>query len=409
MLKKILKFIKNFFKSNTVPKIIAIAVAAILWIYVSSTQSTAGKFPGSINLRSTNTSPGLVAIYDQSTVDVEIMADPADWKKLSADSFSATVDLNGLSEGTYQLEISVTCSIPDVKITKVNPAKTYVSLEKIITKTININVSSEGAPAEGLAVGEVALDPETVEVSGASSVVNSLTEASALLALNGESNDFEKSLRVFAKDDKGVEIKGLIFSPEHINAKVDLIRASNSKTVGVKVITSGTPKQGYYVSSVAVNPSTIDISGSGSALSAINFLETEKVDISDVSTTLERSVSLNIPNGVAVSTSNGSRVRVTISFAESETSKSVTVNIVAGNLNDSLRMTYAPTDIKVVISGSASAIAKVGQAVDYNLDLSGKGVGQFTQVLATSNLTLQSGISALNIIPNTVTVTLESK
>ena len=384
-------------------------VAAILWIYVSSTQSTAGKFPGSITLRSTNTPPGLVAIYDQSSVDVEIMADPADWKKLSADSFSATVDLNGLSEGTYQLEISVTCSIPDVKITKVNPAKTYVSLERIITKSANINVSSEGSPAEGLAVGEVALDPETVEVSGASSIVNNLTEASALLVLNGESNDFEKSLRVFAKDDTGNEIKGLIFTPEYINTKIDLIKASNSKTVGIKVVTSGTPKQGYYVSNVATTPPTIDITGSASAISAVNYLETEKVDIGDISTTIEQSVSLNIPNGVAISTSNGSRVRVTISFAESETSKSVTVKINANNLNDSLRMTYAPTDIKVVISGSASAIAKVGQSIEYNLDMNGKGAGQYSQLLSTSNLTLPNGISALNIIPNTITVTLESK
>jgi YbbR domain-containing protein len=406
---KVFKFIKNFFKNNTGPKILAIAIAAILWIYVSSSQSTAGKFPGSINLRSTNTPPGLIAIYDQSMVDVEIIASPADWKKLSADSFSATVDLNGLSEGTYQLEISVTCSIPDVKITKISPAKTFVSLERIITKSASININSEGAPADGLAVGEVVLNPETVEVSGASSVINNLTEATATLALSGESNDFEKSLRVFAKDESGNEIKNLTFNPEHVNAQVDLIRASNSKTVGIKVMTTGTPKDGFYVSGVSVTPSTIDIAGSSAAISVVSTLETEKVDISGASSTIERSVALNLPNGVAISTGSGSRVRITISFTESEISKTIAVNIVAGNLDSGLRMTYSPTDIKAVLSGSTSAIAALGQSVDYKLDLSGKPAGQYTQALSTSNLVLPGGVTAISVVPSSVTITLENK
>ena len=112
---------------------------------------------------------------------------------------------------------------------------------------------------------------------------------------------------------------------------------------------------------------------------------------------------------MAISTGSGSRVRITISFTESEISKTIAVNIVAGNLDSGLRMTYSPTDIKAVLSGSTSAIAALGQSVDYKLDLSGKPAGQYTQALSTSNLVLPGGVTAISVVPSSVTITLENK
>jgi len=74
-------------------KLFCLLAAILLWVYVAAGQSAVGKFPGNIEIRAINVPSGLVAIFDNQSVEIKIMADSATWRKLSADSFTAYVDL----------------------------------------------------------------------------------------------------------------------------------------------------------------------------------------------------------------------------------------------------------------------------------------------------------------------------
>jgi len=65
------------------------------------------------------------------------------------------------------------------------------------------------------------------------------------------------------------------------------------KTVPVKPVIIGTPKRGFAVSSVEVVPKDVTIKGIRSAVSRINILRTEPVDIADLEETSVQDVRLD--------------------------------------------------------------------------------------------------------------------
>ncbi len=66
-----------------------------------------------------------------------------------------------------------------------------------------------------------------------------------------------------------------------------------SKTVPVQPVISGTPKAGFFVSSVEAEPKDVIIEGIRSEIANVKFLKTEPIDITDTSETLVQDVRLD--------------------------------------------------------------------------------------------------------------------
>lgn len=401
----------KFIVQNWSVKLLCFAAASILWIYVSASQNSVGKFPSSIKIKAINTPSGLVALYDTKVVNVKVMAEPNVWRKLSPDSFSAYLDLSGLTEGTNELPVNVVSSVPGVQVVERDPAQLFVTLEPIISKTININERTEGSAAEGLVTGDVELDPNQTSVKGPRSIVNNLTEATVVLTLNGESQDFEKTLAVNIYDDQGEIITDVELSPNQVKASVPIVKASNNKTVGVKVKINGTPKLGYYISNIAVTPPVVDITGTRSVVADVNFIETYPIDVSNKSDTFETDVNLSISNGLALQTGMANKVKVKITLAPNEVSKEMIVPLTYDNLDVTQKVSaITPAEVRVICSGSAEAInsLKVADLVA-NLDLKSRVNGIYNFDLTTASITAPTGVSVVSVLPSAVAVTLEKK
>lgn len=403
--------IKNIFTKNIAAKIICVFAAIVLWIYVASGQSSVGKFPGDIQITAKNVPSGLVAIYDDKTVQVQIMAEQKVWKQLSADSFSAYVDLNGLSTGTYELSVNVASSVEGVQIISKTPDKIFVRLEKIVSKKVSVSPRTEGSAGEGLVAGNIELVPNNVDVSGPSSIVNNLAEAIAPIRLNGETADIEKNIPVTAYSDDGKEVKDLTFTPSEVKAKIPIVKASNNKTVGIKALTSGAPKDGFYVSKISIVPATVDVTGPISLLSSINYIETAKIDINNTSSNFEKEVALTIPDGVGLQKGQLSRVKVLIALSENSITRSISPQVVAVNLNSGLRLaSYSPTEIKVMVSGPQSQINSLtSNDLKIKVNAAGRVAGNFNYDISLGSVELPAGLSAVSVLPSSIAVTLENK
>ena len=109
------KIIKAIFRNFPV-KIICLLIAAGLWIYVGMGQAQSGTFPGRLPIEFRHAPSGLVAISDIDSVSIKIVASANLWKTLGTSSFSAVVDLTGLSEGIFEVPIDVTTDISEVQI-----------------------------------------------------------------------------------------------------------------------------------------------------------------------------------------------------------------------------------------------------------------------------------------------------
>lgn len=410
MFKTVKKWIVKFFGRNPFPKLVAVAIAVLLWIVVASGQSTLGKFPGTIPVQANNIPQGLTAIIDDEEVEIEVMAEPAVWNSLSEDSFTAYVDVSSLKEGTYELDVQVSTSVDDVTITKVTPEKIFVRLESIVTEDILVTHRVEGSAAEGLVVGNVELVPDTISVSGPSSQVGKINEVNVIIRLNGESNDFERLEKVVVFGSDGKEVSNMVFNPLEVLAKISLVKASNNKTVGVKVKTSGTPKEGYFVSKITVTPSVVDVTGPNSILRGINYVETDPIELNGKSETIEREVFLNLIDGTALQRGQSSRARVVVELAEEATTKVVDLTIMPQNLATNLIFSYSPIPIKVILTGTSQALLGVeSDDITIDIDLVGKEAGSQNYELDINNITLPENVTVTSLVPSSINVVLEQK
>ncbi|MCL5410832.1 MAG: CdaR family protein [Patescibacteria group bacterium] len=395
-------------------KLFCLFAAGLLWVYIAAGQNSVGKFPGSIKIRAINVPSGLVASYDAKTVDIKVMADPLIWRKLSAETFSAYVDLSAHSEGTYELDVNVVSSIPGVQIVEKNPDKIFVSLEPIISKEVNINKKIEGNAADGLVAGSIDLLPTKVEAKGPKSLINNLTEATVVVKLNGETSDFTKTLTVKAFNEKGDEIEGIDFIPDEVKATIPIVKTSNNKTVGIKAKIEGSPKAGYYVSSIIINPSTVDILGPAEVLNVINFIETFAIDVTNSSSDLEKEIPLDLKSGVTLQQNSPSKVKVKIKFSRSEITREISPSITTKNLDSSLYpSTITPNQIKVIISGPIDTInnlkaSDVVLALDFQDKKASQG-GTYNFDLNSKSFSAPDGVSIISILPSSIYVVVDKK
>lgn len=404
------KILKNLIVRDWPIKAVCILAAAFLWVYVASGQSTIGKFPSKIPIKTNNVQAGLTAIYEDKEVELQIMAEPAVWNKLSADSFSASADLSGLKEGTYELSVGVVSTVEGVKIVRRTPEKILVSLEPVTKKTVTIGRRVQGNAAEGMVAGTVSFNPAEVEVSGPRSVVNSISEAVAVINLNGESADFEKTINLSAYNEKNEEISGVIFNPMEVRASVQIVKAGNGKTVGVRVKTSGAPVDGFYISKIVVSPITFNVTGAESALSSVNYLETQSIDISGLDGTTERFTTVQVPDGVALDKGQVNRVKVTIVATENSSSKQLNLSVNPINLGGLNLVSYTPTEIKAVVSGPKSIIDNLTSSdVVLMLDFSGRFAGTAVLNISRDLVKLPAQVSLDSIVPSSISVVLADK
>lgn len=404
--------IKKLFKNSGI-KVFCTIAATILWIYVAAGQNTIGKFPGSIKIKSINTPSGYEAIFDVKNADIKVMAEPSVWNKLSADSFSAYVDLSGRSEGVYELPVVVTCSIPGVSIVEVNPDRIMVRLEPIISKEVEIRSKVEGAAGDGLIAGTIALNPTSAIVRGAKSSVNNIFEGLAIIKLNGETESFEKNISLTASDEEGNELLGVQFDPPEVAASVAIVKASNNKTVGIKVQVTGQPKDGYYIAGISTNPNTIDIVGQPSLLANINYVESTTLDITNLDNTFEKDITLNLRSGISLQSGSPSSVKVKITISKIEVSKEIEASIVPIGLSAGYQVSSLnPIVVKAVCYGSADAINNLKtQDIVLSLDFNNR---RFTEPAATvnfeisqSNFKVPAGIAIGSFSPSFISAVIE--
>lgn len=391
-------------------KIVALIVALSLWTFVAASISNVAKFPGSIPVKVVNTNQNLVAIYDVKEVSVKISADAKVWQQLSSDNFSAFVDLNGLSAGTHNLKVIVSSSLPSIQIVEVSPQNIMVRLEPVVKKEVPVTAVFSGQVAEGRTVGAVDFTPEKVEISGAKSIVDAIGTASAEIALSGENDDFERNIPLKILNEKAEIIPDVSISPAESKVSVRVVKAGNNKTVGVKVVTTGFPESGFYVSSLVADPAVVDIIGQDSTLRTVQFVETAPIDISGLRETTTKSVSLNLPAGITLQQDASTRIKVTLNFSASLTTKEVVATINVVNLTAGLRVdSYDPTTIKVIVSGPTDVLnSLVTNDIILDLNLSGRTAGTAGIELTKEMFRLSKDVSIVSFLPSSISVTLST-
>jgi YbbR domain-containing protein len=407
-------------QGERLPRVVAVPVIVIVSLLGSALiaflaiggLSKIDELPYSIPLSAVNVPEGMSARFSsEQSIRVVISAPRDQWGSLNESAFSATVDIANQKEGTYDLPITVLSKTQNTKIIRVKPARTFVSVEPIIRKTVPVAIRFSGKAGNELVPGDSLITPDKVEVAGPKTVVDGLSQAVARVKLNGETAAIEQKISLVAEASSGDAIAGLSFDPKEVTVSVPLVKAGKLKTVGIKVKVSGQVAAGYWVKELQTDPATVTVTGSAEQLSAIADVSTSSVSLTGINSSTEKQATLSLPTGITLAEGSDT-IKVKIILAETETTKTITPTISYDGLAGSLKVgNISPTSLSLVASGTSTTLSSLtGGDVAVKLDLSPyKSAGTYSVSIETANMVLPEGIEVVSFLPSAVDVTLDNK
>ena len=389
----------------------ALFLSILLYVFSLSEANPEGRFElrDPVPVEVVNYPSGLVVTGRPSDVHIWVRAPLSAQGRLRADSFTAQVDASSAHAGDNEgLPVVVRWTDPDVRSAEADPPTVSVRLEEVQERVLPVRINLAGQVPTGYLLGTPRAEPSTVTVSGAASLVARAVEAVVDANVQGVTVRINGVYTPRIVDERGNDLRdlNLHITPPAVNVEVPITQQTQYKEVGVRPRTQGQPAAGYVVQPLEVNPPTVTLVGDAAALEAVNFVETQPIDINGISTTVVRNVALALPPRTLL-LQEGQTVTVTIRVTTLVVQQTVRVPPTAINLSPNVALARVPEAVSVTISGPAPALSTLAlNPGDFRvvLDLQGKGPGRWTVQPVVQRL--PAGLTLVSMDPKQVEVEL---
>lgn len=291
--------LRNMLQHNLPVKILALAVAVVLWLYVMNDQNPAIEGSYSVAVSMDDAPEGYQMHAADEKVTIRVRGPRSLFVAADRGDFHAKLNFADYAEGEklYAVETSIPYGF---ELVSVSPDKIAVTLDRIVQKTFKVDLMTGGSPASGLAVDKITQENATATVEGPRSQVDRVSRVAAHVGLNGQGQDFSVIAPLIALGSDGREVSGLTVTPDQTEIAVKLARGLSRKVVEIKVKTRSDLDPRLKLESVSAEPSRIEIAGAEDVLKSITSIETEELSLSDVKKNETRRVQLRLPEGVTV-------------------------------------------------------------------------------------------------------------
>lgn len=387
----------------------AFALAMAVWIsaVTSADPDETRALTSPVPIQIIGQSPNLVLSSEiPQEVELTLRAPTSVWSLIESDPqiVRAILDLSGLSSGEHQLELQIQIRERPVQIVSVTPRIITLTLEPLVTKTLDVDLSLSGEAAVGYQIGQTSMEPVQVVVSGAQSQVERVARARVSVNLSGIRENFDQALTVEVLDEKGQDVNGVSVSPESIHVILPVSQQGGYRDVAVKVTIIGRVASGYRLTDLSVFPPVVTIFSSDPQLvsSLPGVLETQPLDLQNAQDDINTRLSINLPEGVSIIGEQTVLIQAGVSPIESSVTLAGEKIEIIG-LESGLTAVVSPTTVDVIISGPLSLLDTLTrQGVRATVDLTGLPAGTYQ---ITPNLEiLIADVIVESILPNTVEV-----
>ncbi len=394
--------------------VLAFALALAVWIsaVTAADPDETRLLTNSVPIEFVSQDPGLI-IQGQvpRQVQLTLRAPRSVWDKLTTekDAVHALVDLSGLEAGTHRLDVQVQINARPVRLISFSPEKLELTLEKLVTRSLPLELTLTGEPAIGYQAGDPILIPAEVVISGAQSLMDQVAQLSLSLDLSGSRQDIQTTLPIQALDDKGNLVTGLTMHPDNVQVSLPISQQGGYRDLVVKVVPIGRPANGYRLTNIASIPPMVTVFSSNLELiSALpGYVETTPLDLNGASADIEIRLNLNLPAGVALVGEQNVLVQVGISAIQSSlklTNRPVEIN----NLSAMLQARVSPESVDVILSGPLPVLDTLAPS-DVRVIIDVKGLGVGTHHITPTVQMVIAGVTIESILPGTVEVIISYK
>ncbi|WP_153723084.1 CdaR family protein [Sporosarcina cascadiensis] len=223
--------------------------------------------------------------------------------------FTLKLDLQDLTLGEHTVRIQAE-NLSDKLDVRIEPPNVHVNIEEKVTQSFRIDPEmNTRLLAEGYEVKSMDVQPGSINVTGAKSIVEAISFVKVSVTGDDKINkSFEQKARVRVLD-RDLNKLSVSLEPEEVTVKVDV--KEYSRDVPLKLIRKGKPAGDLTVESVTLEEQSVRVYGPKSAVDAVKEIPAE-VDLSKVSKSGKVEVTIKKPDDVSKVTPNKVKVQVVI-------------------------------------------------------------------------------------------------
>ncbi len=399
--------------TKTLPSLfMAFVLALAVWVMAinSSDPSVEKTYPNPIPIEVIGQSSDTVIDTDLSeNVSLTLRAPSSIWNMLIVEKapVRAFVDLAGLGVGPHTVPVQIQIGTKPVEIISYSPRSVTLEIESLLTKEMDIRVIYQGSLPIGFQAEDPVLTPTTVTVSGAESLVKSVTEVRAVAKLTDVKTSIHQTLSLVAVNANGQVVSGVSITPDKVEYTQQVVERGGYRNVVVKVVTAGVVPAGYKLTSLSVFPPTITVFSSDTALvdALPGYVETVPIDLTGKSSDFEQRVALNLP--FRIQAIEADQITVSVGIAPVESSISLEdVQVEPIGLAAGRTAIIQPEKVNVVITGPLIVLQAL-KASDLRVlvDLTGMQVGKYTvEPVVTLNI---PGLTISSHTPTTFVIEIK--
>lgn len=307
---------RNKLTDNIGLKIIALVVAALIWLLVTNNNNpTKSMLFTNVPIKVVNQDSvadiGKVAELEGSgtvTIKVKERRKVLDRLAKNGSDFYIEADLENITD-MNTVPLTVTCSNPSITWDEIeiSPSSLKVTLEEKVEQAFVISVSTSGIQAAGYEVGTTeVVQGKSIYIAGPASLMKIINQVVAPVNVTGLSSQqtLSSALRVYDKNGAQLtesqmstlefkDTSGVVLKDRSVDVNVSMWKIQTDIEVYVK--TTGVPAFGYRVAGIDTVPVTISLAGTEEALAALGGKLTveDRISVAGASSDVSQEIDLN--------------------------------------------------------------------------------------------------------------------
>jgi len=344
------------------------------------------------------------------TVSVTILTPESVMTQIEQENvITAYIDLSDLDSGTYRFPINI--SVPDqlrpIRVLDFSPRQIQLTLGKVITRELPVEINVEGEPAIGYQTGELEWGQREVVIRGREDQVEEVVSVVGELDLSDANETITREISLQPVDENGSVVEGVTVDPEMMRVTQVINLQGGYRNVAVNVVTEGVVEPGYRFTSITPAPPTVMVFSEDPSLveQLPGYVNTKPLDLTGVDSYLETILELDLPQGVTVV--GDPTVLIQVNVTPLETNMTISREIEVIGLLPGLSAEVSPSQVSVRITGPVPVLENLTERdIRVIVDLTNFEIGVHT-VQPTVEI-LPSDVVVEDVSPAEVEIRIQS-
>ena len=308
--------------------IVCVLLSFSLWVYISNVENVnrtieLKNISVTIDNESALSESKLVLLPDQIfEVNLRIEGPSKKVYSISKQDFNLKVDLSAyaLKSGVNNIPVKIVDYPEGINIKNTGNLTIKVVLENLEEKEMNVTSKINTTFQDGISEVSSEISPQKVTISGASSLIDKVSQVIIDGSENNISRNFSRTFNLKAVDANGDEVDGVEISTKKVTYSM---KVKKQKEVPIKIDYQGSLPSGISKESEELSINNIIVSGEVDDVDKIESIKTEPIYLSNITENKKITLDLVIPEGINV-VGNDTSVILTYNIKNNNTVPEVT-------------------------------------------------------------------------------------